>query len=123
MKTIYVIVDKNHKEDDVLELLESLGNLFGKEHLKWTDALAVETDLPSIETLLKSVVLKREMDEDAAEVGMNGKYPRCIDCGAKVSKTGGRCSSCARRKILADQAAAGRVSSKEKEEGDAQEDV
>lgn len=115
VKTIYMIVDKNHKEDDVLELLESLGNLFGKEHVKWTEVLAVETDLPCMEKLLKSVKLKREMDEPVVS-GNGKKIPRCPDCGAKVYMEGNRCTSCARRKLLAEKAAKGEISILAKEE-------
>jgi hypothetical protein len=110
MNTIYLKIDKTQKEDDLLDLVRMLQGLFGMEHVK---VMAIETDLPSVMAMLKAIP---EREGSVGGSNGNGKKLRCVDCGASVSKEGGRCKSCSRREMLRKKAEQGESTIETEEE-------
>jgi hypothetical protein len=88
MNTIYISVDKDHPEDDILDLVEALRKMFGKDHIVVQDTLAITSDLPQVMALIRSIPTNGKVASDEKVSG--GKY-QCIECGAPCGKKGGRC--------------------------------
>jgi len=98
MTTIYITTDKDHPEDDIIELVDSLTKVLGKEHIHFTTAIAIHTDDPAIAKIFTTI-------------GRNGIEPppkkptltgTCPDCG-KPCTPGCRCNKCSAA-IRADKA-------------------
>lgn len=87
MTTIYITTDKDHPEDDILDLVEVLTKIYGNDHIKSSTAISVTTDIPALSKIFT------DLGRDGIERQPSKLTGTCPDCGGPCTP-GKLCRKC-----------------------------